>query len=95
MDDAAIVRLYWDRNEQAIPATAEKYGSYCTAIARNILGSPEDAEECVNDAYMQAWNAMPPHRPSILSAFLGKLHAASQAKRFGCIPWETLRERIL
>ena len=46
MDDAAIVRLYWDRNEQAIPATAEKYGSYCTAIARNILGSPEDAEEC-------------------------------------------------
>ena len=43
MDDAAIVRLYWDRNEQAIPATAEKYGSYCTAIARNILGSPEDA----------------------------------------------------
>ncbi len=57
MDDAAIVRLYWDRNEQAIPATAEKYGSYCTAIARNILGSPEDAEECVNDAYMQAWNA--------------------------------------
>ena len=73
MDDAAIVRLYWDRNEQAIPATAEKYGSYCTAIARNILGSPEDAEECVNDAYMQAWNAMPPHRPSILSAFLGKI----------------------
>lgn len=73
MDDAAIVRLYWDRNEQAIPATAEKYGSYCTVIARNILGSPEDAEECVNDAYMQAWNAMPPHRPSILSAFLGKL----------------------
>ena len=62
MDDAAIVRLYWDRNEQAIPATAEKYGSYCTAIARNILGSPEDAEECVNDAYMQAWNAKPPHQ---------------------------------
>ena len=73
MDDAAIVRLYWDRNEQAIPATAEKYGSYCTAISRNILGSQEDAEECVNDAYLCAWNSMPPHRPKMLSVFLGKL----------------------
>lgn len=73
MEDAKIVQLYWDRNEQAIPATAAKYGSYCASIARNILGSPEDAEECVNDAYWRAWNAMPPNRPSVLSAFLGKL----------------------
>lgn len=73
MEDARIVQLYWDRNEQAIPATAEKYGSYCTSIARNILSSREDAEECVNDTYLSAWNAMPPHRPDILSAFLGKL----------------------
>ena len=58
MDDAKIVQLYWDRDEQAIPATAEKYGSYCAVIAGNILGNPEDAEECVNDAYMCAWNAM-------------------------------------
>ena len=73
MEDAEIVQLYWDRDQRAIPATAEKYGAYCTAIARNILGSPEDAEECVNDAYLQAWRAMPPHRPKLLSAFLGKL----------------------
>ena len=73
MDDATIVRLYWDRNEQAIPATADKYGSYCTSIAKNILGNREDAEECVNDTYMNAWNAMPPHRPGVLSAFLGKI----------------------
>ncbi|MBE6541007.1 MAG: sigma-70 family RNA polymerase sigma factor [Ruminococcaceae bacterium] len=73
MDDVKIVRLYWDRNEDAIPATAEKYGSYCTSIAKNILGNEEDAEECVNDTYLNAWNSIPPHRPSILSAFLGKI----------------------
>ena len=73
MDDAKIVQLYWDRDEQAIPATADKYGNYCTSIAWNILGNREDAEECANDTYMYAWNSMPPHRPNILSVFLGKL----------------------
>lgn len=73
MDDTKIVQLYWDRDEQAIPATADKYGKYCSTIAKNILGSKEDAEECVNDTYMHAWNSMPPHRPSILSTFLGKI----------------------
>ena len=73
MDDAKIVQLYWDRNEQAIPATADKYGRYCTSIANNILGNNEDAEECVNDTYLNAWNSMPPHRPRILSTFLGKI----------------------
>lgn len=73
MDDTRIVQLYWDRDEQAIPATADKYGAYCTSIAKNILGSHEDAEECVNDTYLNAWNSMPPHRPGILSTFLGKI----------------------
>ena len=73
MDDEKIVQLYWDRDERAISATAEKYGSYCAQIARNILGDREDADECVNDAYMSAWGSMPPHRPGVLSAFLGKI----------------------
>ena len=73
MDDASIVRLYWERNEDAIPATEEKYGSYCSAIAGNILGNREDAEECVNDTYLKVWNAIPPHRPVSLSAFLGRI----------------------
>ena len=73
MEDLQIIRLYWDRDEAAIPATAEQYGGYCTAIAGNILENREDAEECVNDAYLAAWNAMPPHRPGHLAAFLGKL----------------------
>lgn len=73
MDDAKIVRLYWDRDERAIPATAEKYGNYCASIAKNILGNREDAEECVNDTYWNAWNSIPPNRPSILATFLGKI----------------------
>lgn len=73
MDDEAIIQLYWDRDEQAIPATADKYGHYCTSIARNILGSCEDAEECVLDTYLHTWNAIPPNKPQILSAFLGKI----------------------
>lgn len=73
MEDEKIVRLYWDRNEQAISATSEKYGGYCTSIARNILGNREDAEECVNDTYLNAWNSMPPHKPGVLSTFLGKI----------------------
>lgn len=73
MEDAKIVQLYWDRDEQAIPETADKYGRYCTSIARNILANKEDAEECVNDTYLNAWNAMPPHRPNSLSTFLGKI----------------------
>lgn len=73
MEDSKIVQLYWDRSKEAIPVTAEKYGRYCSSIARNILGNWEDAEECVNDTYLSAWNSMPPHRPGVLSTFLGKI----------------------
>ena len=73
MDDAKIVQLYFDRNEQAIPATADKYGNYCKSIANNILGNHQDAEECVNDTYLSTWNSIPPTIPTILSAFLGKI----------------------
>lgn len=73
MDDNAIIRLYWDRNEQAIRATSEKYGHYCKTIAKNILCSEEDAKECVNDTWLGAWNAMPSHWPEQLSTFLGKI----------------------
>ena len=73
MEDTHIVQMYWDRNETAISESAVKYGTYCTSIAQNILQNPADAEECVNDTWLHAWNAMPPHRPSLLSTFLGKI----------------------
>ena len=61
MDDNGIIQLYWDRNEQAIRLTSEKYGNYCKSIARNILNNDEDVKECVNDTYFNAWNSMPTH----------------------------------
>lgn len=73
MEDNRIVKLYWERSESAIAETASKYGRYCYAIAYNILTSSEDANESVNDTYLGAWNSMPPHRPAILSTFLGKI----------------------
>ena len=73
MEDDQIVDLYWARSERAVAETAHKYGRYCYSIAYNILLNAEDADESVNDTYMDAWNAMPPHRPSILSTFLGKI----------------------
>lgn len=82
MDDGEILQLYWDRDERALCATAEKYGGYCMSIALNILGSREDAEECVNDAYAGAWNAIPPHRPAVLPAFLGKITRNCSLNRY-------------
>lgn len=73
MDDNGIIRLYWERNDRAISITSEKYGSYCKSIARNILNNEEDAEECVNDTYLNAWNSMPEHWPEQLATFLGKI----------------------
>lgn len=73
MEDSKIVDLYWQRCELAIDETQRKYGGYCLSIAKNILQEPEDARECVNDTYLAAWNAIPPARPAVLSAFLGKL----------------------
>ena len=73
MDDSQIVALYFARSELAIQETDRKYGSYCYKIAYGILANREDSEESVNDAYLSAWNAMPPHRPARLSTFLGKL----------------------
>lgn len=73
MEDNRIVDLYWQRNENAISETASKYGGYLNSISYQILSNSEDAEECVNDTYIDAWNCIPPHRPSILSTFLGKI----------------------
>ncbi len=73
LEDTAIVSLYWERSDRAIEESAAKYGGYCFSLAFNILRSREDAEESVNDTWLAAWNAIPPHRPTVLSTFLGKL----------------------
>ena len=72
-EDQKIIDLYWNRSENAITETAVKYGRYCTSIAYGILKSREDAQECVSDAYLTAWNAIPPRRPNDLGTYLGKI----------------------
>ena len=73
MEDEKIVDLYWQRSESAIRETEIKYDRYLTKIAYNILADAEDSRESVNDTYLAAWNSMPPHRPGVLSTYLGKL----------------------
>ena len=70
MEDTKIVALYWQRNEDAITQTDLKYGRYLLSVAGNIVWENRDCEECLNDTYMGAWNAMPPENPHVLRAFL-------------------------
>ena len=73
MEDEKIIALYFDRDEQAIYETREKYGPYCTAIAYNILSSFEDTEECTADTYLRTWNSIPPNRPTHLKGYVGRI----------------------
>ena len=73
MTDEELIRLYWKRNERAISETSRIYGKYCYAIAYNILHDNEDSEECVNDSYHKVWNAIPPTKPKVFSAFIGRI----------------------
>ena len=73
MDDSQIVDLYWKRQGNAVSQTKEKYGRYIFSIANHILQQYEDSEECVNDTLFGAWNSIPPHRPTVLSTYLGKI----------------------
>ena len=73
MDDLQIIALYFARDEQAIKATDAKYGKLCFHVAKNILFNKEDAEECVNDTYLSAWNKIPPTRPNNFTAFICKI----------------------
>lgn len=73
MDDRDIIELYFKRLETAIVETENKYGKYCFSISNNILRNRQDAEESVNDTYLQAWNSIPPTRPNSLFAYLCKI----------------------
>ena len=92
MDDSAIIELFFARSEQAIRELDDKYGKVCYSLSYNILNSRQDAEECVNDAYLGTWDAIPPARPNPLLAFLCRIvrnlslmryHADRAAKRGG------------
>ena len=73
MEDDQIIELFWNREESAIEKAAAKYDSYCQTIAMNVLSNHEDAEECVNDTWLRVWNAIPPERPKVFRAWVGKI----------------------
>ena len=73
MDDLEIIELYFCRDEKALTETARKYGNYCYTVAFSVLNSMEDSKETVNDTYLELWNTIPPERPTVLSAFIGKI----------------------
>ena len=73
MEDKRIVDLYWARDPQAIEQSQARYGTHCHRIALRILDNRQDAEECVNDTFLRAWNAIPPQKPARLGAFLGRI----------------------
>lgn len=88
--DEEIIELYFARDELAIRCTDDKYGRYLLTVAYNILYSHEDSEECLDDTYLNTWNAIPPERPSFLRVFLSRImrnvainryHEATAAKR--------------
>ena len=70
MSDGEIIELYFRRDERAISETDAKYGKYLFSVAYNVVHDRLDCEECLNDTYLDAWNAMPPERPAVLKAFL-------------------------
>ncbi len=72
-NDAQIIDFYWNRDAQAISASMDRYGAYCFSIADGILNNAQDAEECVNDTWLKAWNAIPPTRPTVLKIFFAKI----------------------
>ena len=81
MDDKQIIRLFFERSEQAITELSQKYGDLCMKIARSILNDHQDAEECVNDAYLGAWNSIPPQSPDPLRAYICRIVRNRSLKR--------------
>ena len=82
MDDSKIISLFQGRSEQAIDALAQKYGALCKRISYNITNSHEDAEECVNDAYLAVWNTVPPQNPTPLASYVCRIVRNLSIKRY-------------
>ena len=73
MEDSRIIERFWERDEAALSAVSEKYGKYCSTIARNIIGNEQSVEEIVQDILLKLWETIPPNRPQKLQAFIGKI----------------------
>ena len=90
MEDREIIELFYERSEQAIVELSEKYGALCLRTASHILNNREDAEECVNDAYLAVWNKIPPERPDPLLSYLIRIVRNIAIKKYY---WSTAEKR--
>jgi len=82
LTDSEIIDLYLKRSENAINETAKRYGSYCQAIAMNILHNQEDSEEVVNDTFLKLWNSIPPEQPDPFSTYIGRITRNLSIKKY-------------
>lgn len=82
MEDWMIVRLLFQRSEEAVAELDRKYGKICSAIAYRILQNREDAEECVNDAFLAVWNTVPPEKPEPLLAYVCRIVRNLSLKKY-------------
>lgn len=82
MKDQLIIKLFFERSENAIAELAKQYGGLCRSTALHVLGNEQDAEECVNDAYLALWNAIPPENPESLRAYLCRIVRNQALKRY-------------
>lgn len=82
MDDSKIIELFHARSEQAIMELSRKYGAVCIKIAKNVLNNKLDAEECVNDAYLGAWNTIPPQNPNPLLTYISRIVRNLSIKKY-------------
>ncbi|MBR5537907.1 MAG: RNA polymerase sigma factor [Clostridia bacterium] len=82
MEDIAIIELFFQRSEQALTEAQQKYGAFCRKLAMDLLREARDAEECVNDTWQAAWQTIPPQRPRMLGAYLGRITRNLAISRF-------------
>ena len=90
MNDNQIIKLFFTRNEDAIAQTDNKYGSRLLGLAANIVRNNEDAQECVNDTYLKAWDTIPPTKPEHFFAYLAKI---CRFFAFGRLDWNNAAKR--
>lgn len=82
MDDREIIKLFFERSEEAITELSDQYGAVCSKIAFNILNNQQDAEECVNDAYLGVWNTVPPQNPNPLLSYVCRIVRNLAVKKY-------------
>ncbi len=82
MEDSKIIKLFFDRSEEAITELSEKYGKVCKSVAENILNNHRDSEECVNDAFLAVWNTIPPQHPEHLLSYVCRIVRNLAVKKF-------------